>query len=163
MNSLKTVTGRRMAIDDDMRRVEDTHLDKCMREMLVNALVNADYRGRGGILVEWRPRSFSVRNCGTFRIPLETAMAGGVSDPRNQTMTTMFSLIGAVEHAGSGIHRILSSARAWGCPVQRSPRRWNRPGSPSACRSCRPTRTRTSWMDRSSPCFPRTGRSPYRP
>ena len=46
MNSLKTVTGRRMAIDDDMRRVEDTQLDKCMREMLVNALVNADYRGR---------------------------------------------------------------------------------------------------------------------
>lgn len=52
MNSLKTVTGRRMAIDDDMRRVEDTQLDKCMREMLVNALVNADYRGRGEILVE---------------------------------------------------------------------------------------------------------------
>ena len=116
MNSLKTVTGRRMAIDDDMRRVEDTQLDKCMREMLVNALVNADYRGRGGILVEWRPRSFSVRNCGTFRIPLETAMAGGVSDPRNQTMATMFSLIGAVEHAGSGIHRILSYCKSLGLP-----------------------------------------------
>lgn len=116
MNSLKTVTGRRMAIDSDMRRVEDTQLDKCMREMLVNALVNADYRGRGGILVEWRPRSFSVRNCGTFRIPLETAMAGGVSDPRNQTMATMFSLIGAVEHAGSGIHRILSYCKDLGLP-----------------------------------------------
>ena len=116
MNSLKTVTGRRMEIDDDMRRVEDTQLDKCMREMLVNALVNADYRGRGGILVEWRPRSFSVRNCGTFRIPLETAMAGGVSDPRNQTMATMFSLIGAVEHAGSGIHRILSYCKSLGLP-----------------------------------------------
>ena len=116
MNSLKTVTGRRMAIDDDMRRVEDTQLDKCMREMLVNALVNADYRGRGGILVEWRPRSFSVRNCGTFRIPLETAMAGGVSDPRNQKMATMFSLIGAVEHAGSGIHRILSYCKSLGLP-----------------------------------------------
>ena len=165
MNSLKTVTGRRMAIDDDMRRVEDTQLDKCMREMLVNALVNVDYRGRGEILVEWRPRSFSVRNCGTFRIPLETAMAGGISDPRNQTMATMFSLIGAVERNMPGAASIAycPTARARGCPVQRSPRRWNRPESPSACLSCRPTRTRTSWMDRSSPCFPRTGRSPYRP
>ena len=116
MNALKTATGRRFEIGYDMRRIEDSKLDKCMREMLVNALVNADYRGRGGIVVEWRPRSFSVRNSGTFRIPMETAMAGGISDPRNQTIATMFTLVGAVEHAGSGIHRIMSYCTDLGLP-----------------------------------------------
>ena len=119
MNALKTVTDRRFAINGNMRRVDDSKLDKCMREMLVNCLVNADYRGRGGVVVEWRPRSLSLRNSGTFRIPLETALAGEVSDPRNQTVATMFSLIGAVEHAGSGIHRIISYCRDLGLPEPR--------------------------------------------
>ena len=81
-----------------------------------NALVNADYRGRTGVLVEVRRESVTVRNAGTFRIPLEVAEAGGVSDPRNQAVAGMFMMVGAVEHAGSGINRMVAACRSAGVP-----------------------------------------------
>ena len=42
-------------------------------------------------------------NPGDIRIGLQTALAGGVSDPRNETVMKMFSLIDVGERAGSGI------------------------------------------------------------
>ena len=41
-------------------------------------------------------------NPGDIRIGLQTALAGGVSDPRNETVMKMFSLIDVGERAGSG-------------------------------------------------------------
>ena len=42
------------------------------------------------------------------RISLKTALEGGISDPRNATLTKMSSLIGIGERAGSGIPSIIS-------------------------------------------------------
>lgn len=81
MNHIKVEVGRPFSLDGDMRRVDDSPMDACFREMLVNALVNADYRGRSGIAVELRPGSLTVRNPGTFRIPLEEAMEGDSAIP----------------------------------------------------------------------------------
>ncbi len=116
MNSVRVEIGRSFSLDGDMRRVEDAPLDRSVRESLVNALVNADYRGRSGIAVELRPGSYSVRNPGTFRIPIGVAEGGGVSDPRNQTLATMFMLIGMVEHSGSGVSGIIAACREMGLP-----------------------------------------------
>ena len=114
MNRMMVASGREFRIDSDMRRVENAPLDRCLREMTVNALVNADYRMPGAVTVEWRREQVSVGNPGSFRIPLERAMKGGYSDPRNITIAGMFSLIGSVEQAGSGIHRMVASCREIG-------------------------------------------------
>ena len=49
-------------------------------------------------------------NSGLFRIPLEEAEKGGESDPRNALLARMFSLIGFVERAGSGLNYVI---RTW--------------------------------------------------
>ena len=106
-NRLGASTDRPFVIGDDWRRVKDTDVDKALRESLLNSLVHADYRGRMGVRIEVRPYKVSMRNPGLFRIPLREATEGGYSDPRNPTLAKMFSLIGAVERAGSGLYRIM--------------------------------------------------------
>lgn len=106
-NRLGVSVGRPFAIGNDWRRVEDTDIDKALRESLINALVHADYRGRLGVRIEVRPNAVVVRNPGLFRIPIREAEEGGYSDPRNPTLAKMFARVGAVERAGSGLYRIM--------------------------------------------------------
>ena len=105
-----------MVLDDSMRRIDDSSMDKVVREALLNAIANADYRSPGGVVVERRPNSIIIHNPGTFRIPLEKAEAGGTSDPRNPTIMKMFNLIGFGERAGSGIPRMMSLCVKNGIP-----------------------------------------------
>ena len=51
-----------------------------------------------------------MANPGGFRIEIDAAKSGGVSDPRNGTMLKMFNLIDIGERAGSGIPNIF---RVW--------------------------------------------------
>ena len=89
-------------------RVDDTSIHKGVREVLVNCLVNADYYGRGGVVVLNAPDEIRVSNPGRFRIEVEAAKVGGISDPRNSTIMKMFSLIDIGERAGSGIPSIFA-------------------------------------------------------
>ena len=116
VNLLRESVDRPFLLNDDLRRVGDSPIDLCIREAVINAIVNADYRGRSGIVTEFRPGTVTVRNPGTFRIPLSLALEGGISDPRNQTVASMLSLVGMVEHAGSGIHRMVCACRDAGLP-----------------------------------------------
>lgn len=93
------------AIKGDQRS-DDTPVHEALREALVNALVHADYSDRASILVIKRPDMFSFRNPGLMRIPLEIAVLGGESDPRNRLLHQMFRFIGLGEQAGSGIPKI---------------------------------------------------------
>ena len=52
----------------------------------------------------------------TLRIALDEVEAGGVSDPRNETMLFMFSLINIGERAGSGFDVLREGARSAGKP-----------------------------------------------
>ncbi|MCL1811675.1 MAG: putative DNA binding domain-containing protein [Methanomassiliicoccaceae archaeon] len=108
-NRLGISVGRPFMIGNDWGRVEDTDVDKALRESLINALVHADYRGRMGVRIEVRPKLVIVRNPGLFRIPIREAEGGGYSDPRNPTLAKMFSLIGRMERAGSGLYRIIET------------------------------------------------------
>jgi predicted HTH transcriptional regulator len=108
-NRLSISVGRPFTIGNNWRRIEDTDIDKALRESIINALVHADHRGRMGVRIEVRPDTVIVRNPGLFRIPIPEAESGGYSDPRNPTLAKMFSLIGAVERAGSGLYRIIET------------------------------------------------------
>ena len=91
-------------------RVDDTPVHKAMREALANCLVNADYYGRGGLVIIKRRGQVIMSNPGNFRIEIAAAKNGGLSDPRNGTMLKMFNMIDIGERAGSGIPNIL---RVW--------------------------------------------------
>ena len=58
-------------------------------------------------------------NPGNFRIDIEDAKSGGVSDPRNTTLIKMFNLIDIGERAGSGIPNIYSvwDKQGWEAPI----------------------------------------------
>ena len=99
-------------------RVDDTPVHTALREALANGLINADYYGRQGLVVIKRKDMISIANPGAFRIELETAKSGGVSDPRNTALMKMFNLINIGERAGSGIPNIYAVWRkqGWNLP-----------------------------------------------
>lgn len=87
-------------------RVDDTPVHKAIREALANCLINADYYGRGGVVVIKRRDKITLANPGDFRIEVAAAKSGGFSDPRNSILMKMFNLIDIGERAGSGIPSI---------------------------------------------------------
>ncbi len=87
-------------------RIDDTPVHNAIREALANCLVNADYYQTRGVVVIRDSDSLSLSNPGGFRVPIATALSGGVSDPRNATLLKMFNLIDVGERTGSGIPSI---------------------------------------------------------
>ncbi len=74
-------------------RIDDTSIHKSLRECLANALIHADFHGRRGIVVDKEFRKIVIANPGTFRIGIDEAIAGGISDARNGRIFNMFALI----------------------------------------------------------------------
>lgn len=93
-----------------MTRIDDTPQHKAVREGLTNALVHADYYGRTGVVAIRRPGTVEFSNPGCLRLPVEVVEGGGISDPRNKTLMTMFNLIGRGDKAGSGFDVFRSAA-----------------------------------------------------
>ncbi len=87
-------------------RVDDTPIHVALREALANCLVNADYYGSRGLVIVKQKDSITISNLGGFRIDIQMAISGGVSDPRNAALIKMFNLINIGERAGSGIPNI---------------------------------------------------------
>lgn len=88
-------------------------------EALANCLVNADYRGQGGILIRREPRSIRLSNPGAFCIDVDAARSGGVSDPRNLGLVRLFQLVSLSRGAGGGIPGIYAAWRRQGWPAPR--------------------------------------------
>lgn len=82
-------------------------------------MINADYYGRQGLVIIKKKDVITLSNPGGFRIDVEAAKSGGVSDPRNSTLIKMFNLIDVGERAGSGIPNIFSvwKKQGWPAPV----------------------------------------------
>jgi len=78
----------------------------CLQEALINTLVHADYYGEGGITIEKKANLFQFSNPGLFRIPLEQALEGNVSNLRNPNLFKMFILIGLCKRTGSRLKSI---------------------------------------------------------
>lgn len=98
-------------------RIDDTHVHKALREALANCLINADYYGRQGVVIIKKKDIITLSNPGEFRVDVEIAKSGGVSDPRNSALIKMFNLIDVGERAGSGIPNIFSVWAKQGWPV----------------------------------------------
>ncbi len=81
--------------------------------------MNADYYGRQGLVIIKKRNIVTLSNPGNFRIEIEAAKSGGVSDPRNNTIFKMFNLIDIGERAGSGIPNIyrIWDKQGWKLPV----------------------------------------------
>jgi len=89
-----------------MVRKDDTLVHEAIRETFVNAIIHADFRGQGGIIVEKFRDRFEFSNPGTLLLSVEQILKGGVSECRNRLLQTMFSLVGYGEKAGSGFDKI---------------------------------------------------------
>lgn len=87
-------------------RIDDTPLHKALREALANVLIHADYYDRRGLAIQKWPDKIRIANPGAFRISVQEALVGGVSDPRNESLIKMFNLINVGERAGSGLPSI---------------------------------------------------------
>ena len=95
-------------LNEQMQRVDDTEVHRSLRECLANALIHADYYGRRGIVIDKEFRKITISNPGTFRIGIDEAIAGGISDARNGKLFNMFSLIKVGERSGSGLCDVYS-------------------------------------------------------
>ncbi|MFM1969103.1 MAG: hypothetical protein RL152_480 [Bacteroidota bacterium] len=93
----------------DGQRMDESTLHEALREALVNALVHADYSASGGVMIKKYPDYFVFSNPGNLLITIEQYYQGGISIPRNNSIQTMFVLLGFGEKAGSGSTRILSA------------------------------------------------------
>ena len=100
-------------------RVEDTPVHKAVREALANCLINADYYGRRGLVIKYKPFEITMENPGRFRIDVEIAKEGIITDPRNSLLMKFFNLIDVGERSGRGIYEILKvwSEMNWDTPI----------------------------------------------
>jgi ATP-dependent DNA helicase RecG len=105
-------------LEGNLFRKDDTIVHEAIREALVNALIHADYRGQGGILIEKYRARFELSNPGTLLVSFEQLLKGGVSECRNKAVQTMFLMIGGGERAGSGIDKM---REAWKSQHWRTP------------------------------------------
>lgn len=100
-------------------RIDDTPVHGALREALANCLVNADYYGSRGIVIIKAKDGITFSNPGGFRIGVDEAKSGGISDPRNTALIKMLNLINIGERAGSGIPNIYNVWKKQG---------WQEPG-----------------------------------
>jgi len=108
-------------LDSHLLRKGETVVHVAIREALVNALIHADYQGQGGIVIEKYQDRFEFSNPGALLISFEQLLRGNISECRNKTLQTFFTMIGAAEKAGSGIDKIRMgwNAQHWRSPVIR--------------------------------------------
>jgi ATP-dependent DNA helicase RecG len=105
-------------LDGELFRKGETVVHEAVREALVNSLIHTDYLGQGGIVIEKYRDRFEFSNPGMLLITMDQLLGGNVSECRNRSLQTMFTMIGAAEKAGSGIDKIL---KGWGSQHWRQP------------------------------------------
>lgn len=105
-------------LDRALYRKDDTIVHEALREAVVNALIHADYRGQGGIVIERHADRIELSNPGSLLVSREQLLRGSVSECRNKGLQLMFQMIGGGEKAGSGMDRIRAGWRAqhWRSP-----------------------------------------------
>lgn len=102
-NRLTADAKKPFKLNAELQRVEDTPIQRSLRECLANSLIHADYYGTRGIVIDKKPQEITFSNPGTFRIGIDEAIAGGISDARNGRIFNMFSLINVGERSGTGL------------------------------------------------------------
>lgn len=98
---------------------EESDVHQALCEALTNCLVNADYYGRQGLVIIKKRDSITMANPGGFRIEIDAAKSGGISDPRNGAMKKMFRMFDSGERTENGIPHIFRIWReqGWVAPM----------------------------------------------
>lgn len=99
-----------MPVEEDGEALDEAMVHSALREALVNGIVNADYHGSRGLVIVREKNKITISNPGGFRINVDNAKSGGVSDPRNAALFRMFNLINIGQSSGSGLPGIY---RVW--------------------------------------------------
>jgi ATP-dependent DNA helicase RecG len=105
-------------LDRALYRKDDTIVHEALREAVVNALIHADYRGQGGIVIERYADRIELSNPGSLLVSREQLLRGSVSECRNKGLQLLFQMIGGGEKAGSGMDKIRAGWRSqhWRSP-----------------------------------------------
>ncbi len=82
------------------------YVHEALREALANCLINADYYGDCGISIQLTDDCITFTNPGAFRVDVEAAKSGGISDPRNAALVKMFHLLNICDSSGNGLSQI---------------------------------------------------------
>lgn len=106
-------------LDRELYRKDDSPVHEALREAVVNALVHADHRGQGGVVIERYADRIELSNPGSLLVSREQLLQGGVSECRNKSLQLMFQLMGGGDKAGSGMDKIRTG---WRTQHWRSPR-----------------------------------------
>jgi ATP-dependent DNA helicase RecG len=94
----------------DPIRASQSPVHEAIQEAFVNALIHADYRGIGGVVIERFSDRIELSNPGTLLVSIDQLRQGAISECRNPSLQRMFHMIGAGDKAGSGIDKI---RRGW--------------------------------------------------
>ena len=105
-------------LDRELYRKDDSAVHEALREAVVNALIHADHRGLGGVVIERYADRIELSNPGSLLVSREQLLQGGVSECRNKGLQLMFQLMGGGDKAGSGMDKIRAGWRAqhWRSP-----------------------------------------------
>ncbi len=105
-------------LDRELYRKDDTIVHEAIREAAVNALIHAEHRGQGGVVIERYADRIELSNPGSLLVSREQLLRGSVSECRNKGLQLMFQMIGGGEKAGSGMDKIRAGWRSqhWRSP-----------------------------------------------
>ena len=117
----------------DLTRIDETPAHIAIREALVNALIHADYSGKGGVIVTKSRDRIILENPGMLLVSYEQLQRGGVSECRNTSLQTMFGRLGMSEKAGSGMDRIREGSQYSAFPAHRRQRVDEQPSGRQPC------------------------------
>ena len=102
-----------------MERDDDSEAKKATREILINALANADYAIPRGVVIVYDGENINASNPGRMMVEPEKALLGGTSEPRNKIIFRLFNFIGFGDRSGWGISYLNSFATKYsGVPIQ---------------------------------------------
>ncbi|MET3684464.1 putative HTH transcriptional regulator [Alkalibacillus flavidus] len=91
---------------ETLARKIETPVHSALREAVLNSIIHANYYGDVGVVIEKEQSGFRFSNPGTLRMPIEKAIEGGNSDPRNPNIFKIFAQLGYGERSGYGLESI---------------------------------------------------------
>ena len=94
-------------------------LAAAMKEAVLNAILHADYFAPGGLTIRRTDEKLQVENPGLLRVTPDQAKKGGSADPRNRTLTSLFSLVKLASGQGQGLKGIYKAwaKQGWNSPT----------------------------------------------
>lgn len=89
-------------------------VESILREAMANSISNLDLFNQSGLKITQTNKEVVFANSGTMLVPLEDALLGGTSKPRNPTLFSFFQAMGISDHGGYGIPSIFDLTKKIG-------------------------------------------------